>query len=560
MIRLRPLLLVPVFLVLGLGGCGVAQSSVPFMSPDGHRLALRALNTAAKDGILEGADTTAWFSFKVEKETPVPAVEIVVRIEAGGPATLSLAPVFKNDLTSRGALVEKPSSRSLSVLLNAAGEARIRMILSGAEIAGFALRAAGSDDSMVRIVSAAVAAPETGWQNSAGFFWCGFGPDGGSLDASAPAASVVVPADSLVTFSFAASDGLPGTIERQIRTVFSLGDRNIVFRQAPAPYSTSVPSLFFRSLPANLTLARGGETLIEMRVSRDRTIPVADPSDGRSPILADPHLVIEWPREAWRSKDREIFAWDRFPSILIFDTADYAVQDRFFKRLAFFVEKQGYKGKLWTDAELAGLHAYNAHDYRAEDLAAFFELARTGNFQLNAEENELRDILLAGGMIRKQGSSYEAGAGAVLSISRQSAAYLRYMFIAHEGYHGIYFIDPDFRARVETVYRSMDPRAIAFLETYFTVVDSLGYDTSDGYLMENEFMAYLMQQPVDKVVPYFTGVITERFIRYGGKATLADYVSATGASEFKRAAAELNDYVFGRWGISGGRTGLFFPD
>jgi len=558
--RLRPLLLVPVLLSLGLGSCGVAQSSVPFTSAGGHTLALRALNPAAKEGLLEGADTTAWFSFRSDKAAPLRAVEVDVRIEAGSPVTLSLAPVFTTDLTSFGTLSGDLAPRSLSVVHNATGEVRLRMMLSAGEITGFALRAAGTDASRVRIVSASLAAPETGWQKEASSFWCGFGPEGGTLDAASPSAAAVIPADSLVTLSFAASDGLPGTVERQMRTVFAFKDRAFVFRQAPAPYATSIPSLFVPGLPGEISLARGGGNLAGLRVVRDRTLPVADPSDPRSPIHADPHMVIEWPLEAWRSKDREIFAWDRFPSILIFDTADYAVQDRFFKRLAFFVEKQGYKGRLWTDAELSGLHAYNAHDYRAENLAAFFELARTEQFTLNAEETELRDILVAEGILRRQGVVYEAGAGAVLSISRQSVSYLRYLFIAHEGYHGLYFIDPDFRAKVETVYRSMDPKAIAFLETYFTVVDSLGYDTSDQYLMENEFMAYLMQQPVEKVAPYFTLNLSERFLRYGGKKSLTDYIAATNAAEFTRAAEELNAYVFGRWGIAGGRTGLFFLD
>ncbi len=562
--RLLPFLFVLIFLTLSLGSCGGGQSSVLFTSSTGHRLALRALNPAAKDGILNGADSMAWFSFKNNTKAPVHAVEITVQIETGSPVTLSLAPVFKDDLTSFATLSDSPASRNLSTVLNASGEVHLRMMFSEqtavTAVRGFALRSAGSATSRVRIVSAALVASETGWQKTPSFFWCGFASEGGAIDAASPAARALIPADSFLTLSFTGSNGPPGTIERQLRTGFSLDGRSFVFRQAPSPYETSIPSFFFRALPSDLVLSQGGETLAGIRVARDRILPVADPSDSRSPILADPHMIIEWPLEAWRSKEREIFAWDRFPSIVIFDTADYAVQDRFFKRLAFFTEKQGYKGKLWTDAELSALHAYNAHDYRAESLAAFFELARIEKFPLNTEETELQEILLAEGIIRKQGSSFVEGAGAVLSISRQSVSYLRYMFIAHEGYHGIYFIDPDFRARVEAVYRSMDPKAIAFLETYFTIVDSLGYDTSDRYLMENEFMAYVMQQPVDKVAPYFTGTISERFLRYGGKKSLADYISSTDASEFTRAASELNAYVFERWGISGGRTGLFFID
>jgi len=61
------------------------------------------------------------------------------------------------------------------------------------------------------------------------------------------------------------------------------------------------------------------------------------------PISADPGLVLEWPVELWRDSRYEIFRWDRFPSFLIFDTASYVVQDRLVKRLAFFVEKTGFR-------------------------------------------------------------------------------------------------------------------------------------------------------------------------------------------------------------------------
>jgi hypothetical protein len=269
---------------------------------------------------------------------------------------------------------------------------------------------------------------------------------------------------------------------------------------------------------------------------------------------------VYWPQAAWRRADREIFRWDRFPSVLIFDTASYAVQDRYFRRLAFFVEKQGYRGKLWTDAELGSMHSFNAHDYRAESLAAFFSLAEATRFDLNPEETELRALLLKEGVIVRSGAAFVAGSGAVLSLSRESTGYLRFLFMTHEGFHGIYFVDPEYRAKVKEVYDSMDPRAIGFLQTYFTVVDSLGYDVNDEYLMENEFMGYLMQQSVDRVAPYFTGNISERYRRYGGKASLADYVADTDAAEFVRAARELESYAFSRWGITAGCLGRFFMD
>ena len=81
--------------------------------------------------------------------------------------------------------------------------------------------------------------------------------------------------------------------------------------------------------------------------------------------------VLLYDPEHWRQPDYELFSWTRFPGILIMDTASYAVQSRFFKRLAFYVEKRGYRGRLIPEEEFAGLHGFNAHDYRAEDLARF---------------------------------------------------------------------------------------------------------------------------------------------------------------------------------------------
>jgi hypothetical protein len=112
-----------------------------------------------------------------------------------------------------------------------------------------------------------------------------------------------------------------------------------------------------------------------------------------APLAADPGMVLAWPEEAWRDRRYEVFRWENFPSLLIFDTADYAVQDRLLKRLAFFTEKTGFRGRLAPDDEIADLHGWNAHDYRAEDLAHFFQAARETNFPLLAEERERERIL-----------------------------------------------------------------------------------------------------------------------------------------------------------------------
>ena len=41
---------------------------------------------------------------------------------------------------------------------------------------------------------------------------------------------------------------------------------------------------------------------------RGLAYPCADPSNPRSPIVADPHAAVEWPVASWRNADYEIFS------------------------------------------------------------------------------------------------------------------------------------------------------------------------------------------------------------------------------------------------------------
>lgn len=277
------------------------------------------------------------------------------------------------------------------------------------------------------------------------------------------------------------------------------------------------------------------------------------------PIKTDPGLIMSWPKSNWRGKDYELFEWDRFAGVLFFDTADYAVQDDFFRRLAYFVEKQGFTGTLLTDEQLKGQHGYNAHDYRAESLAEFFEAARESSFSLNARELLLRRILLENGVIAQAADgSFASGKGAVISISRESPLYLRSMFVAHEGWHGIFFVDSDFQNAVASVYYTLqvsDPMTMAFLKRYFQVTPTLNYDTNDDYLMKNEFASYMLQRPVNQVAEYYVNMASRSHAQTTIKKE-ADHIIQTRASGFVSAAQMLESYVSERWNLEAGRVWL----
>jgi hypothetical protein len=307
----------------------------------------------------------------------------------------------------------------------------------------------------------------------------------------------------------------------------------------PAPPAAPVPVLV------------EGEDLESVRLSGALPLPFPEP------IPLDPALILEYSQEAWRRGDYEIFRWEDFPSLLIFDTADYAVQDRFFKRLAFFVEKAGYRGRLARDEEIADQHGWNAHDYRARDLARFFEAARREDFPLLPEERELEAMLLGARIIRMEGDRVMPGEGGIISISRESGRYLRGLFMAHEGFHGIFFIDEEFREFCRRRWEGLSPGARDFIVSYF---DYQHYDIGDGYLVINEFMAHVLQQPVSRAALYFGETLASRLeASPRRRGVLPEKDEETGtwpglAEAFLAEARAFDAYVAGRWGLGAGRV------
>jgi len=232
--------------------------------------------------------------------------------------------------------------------------------------------------------------------------------------------------------------------------------------------------------------------------------------DEREPLPADLTTILHFDQAGWRSAEFELFSWNAYPRILIFDTADYSVQARLFKRLAFFVEKEGYTGTLLTNDELRGKHGWNAHDYRAEDLADFFLHADEAGFSLNREELVLKEILLDNGILSMEGGNVRPGEGGLISISRESPGYLREKFIIHEGTHGIFFTDSLYREMCFARWDELPGEGKSFWKLFFAWNN---YDSDDRYLVVNEYQAYMLQQHVKRAEQYFRNHGASRWIK-----------------------------------------------
>lgn len=272
--------------------------------------------------------------------------------------------------------------------------------------------------------------------------------------------------------------------------------------------------------------------------------------DTLSPIPADMGTVLNYDTQAWRRSDWELFSWNLFPSILVFDFRDYDLQAAFLKRLAFFVEKKGSTGKLLPNSVLEPLHGWNAHNYRAKDLAAFFQKAKEDDFPLNPEEELLRRILLDQGVIRQTDGDFIPGEGGFLSLAQESSERLRYIFVTHEGYHGLYYASREYRRAVHAEWARLSNAEKQFWKLF---LDWKWYNVDDPYLVENEFQAYLMQQHRSYVDTYFKDYIIPRFLSlYPEYQEEADYFLKNYPDHFDRTAEHIESAAQSLAGISAG--------
>lgn len=456
--------------------------------------------------------------------------------------------------TVRGDLAESPAARITVALSAAPGEATP---------AGFFVYG----EAPVRVTRADIVDAAIGWEKSGvdGAPRFAFGPAGGrvtrdfsSCDFSG--AGELFPAQSpagrpYVEIAVAAQEDI-GTYDNQRRIRLRTAGEALAIRLSKHDAVKVLQTSAFASPLDEVRITEGADLVSSIMMKAPRT-EGARASDGRvlTPLKTDLGLIISWPRTSWRCASYELFEWELFPGVLFFDFADYRTQNQFLTRLAYFVEKAGYKGTLVSDDFVEHRHGYNAHDYKAEDLAAFFTRAEQTAFPLNDSELLLRDILVENGIIARTEGGYDAGRGAIVSISRESPDYLRRQLLAHESWHGIYFTDEAFRNVVAACYGMFDGGSMQFLKTYWRTQPGLEYDTNDEYLMQNEFMAYIMQQSVANCAPYFLR-IADRASVNAIQPGDADYIRRTGAAAFEDASRVLNDYAFETWGLACGRVAL----
>lgn len=270
------------------------------------------------------------------------------------------------------------------------------------------------------------------------------------------------------------------------------------------------------------------------------------------PLPMDLGTIMNYSRGLWRNPDMEIYSWNLFPGVLILDFRDYELQARYLKRLAYFVEKEGFRGELLTNAQLSGRHGWNAHNYHPRDLSRFFNRASAEGFSLNEEELNLLELLLLRGILIEREGEYLEGEGQIISITdhplQTDAA--RRLFLNHEALHGMFYNAPGFRELSNELWYGMEESSREYLSYYFSYV---GYDPEDSYLMINEFQAYMLQQDIVNLRWMVQSRMAGRILRkFPGLESFVYSHNEDAGWEALRAGEELQTLIYQNFGLVAG--------
>ena len=278
------------------------------------------------------------------------------------------------------------------------------------------------------------------------------------------------------------------------------------------------------------------------------------PEEFPAPRPRDLDQILSFPVSDWRNENFEIYSWTSFPEVLVWDCLNYNVQDRFFTRLSYFVEKKGYNGTLMSNDELKGKHGWNAHDYRPSDLALFYNTARESDFTLNPEEELMRTILISRGMLTLQDDgTLIPESGAVISISRESSPLFRQRFLTHEASHGLYFTSAEYRTFVKKLWESLDEDD-RIMWRFF--LGWYGYDPENEDLMINEFQAYLVQQSCEAAPEYFGIRMRNLLASYPEQKKYLNRGTGAESASFQTWSEQIEDWIYEKWSLKAGNFSL----
>jgi hypothetical protein len=184
------------------------------------------------------------------------------------------------------------------------------------------------------------------------------------------------------------------------------------------------------------------------------------------------------------------------PAVVVVDFPDLTTQGLTLNRVAALVEKAGLpRGRVLNDVQLnQAIYScgetiesyYYGHDYKAADLARFFNLAAADGVKLNPHELWLKQL------VRQLGWLQPGANGALITLPAASPPItqeMRAVILHHELSHGGFYTIPADQKYAETFWANLTPQDRAAFTGF---LGRQGYDTTNTELMLNETQAYLI--------------------------------------------------------------------
>jgi len=235
--------------------------------------------------------------------------------------------------------------------------------------------------------------------------------------------------------------------------------------------------------------------------------PLPAPETPAVPSPAEPAPPPEGPPAlstaeilAHRAVEPTAMRWGPNPLVWLLDFPNLELQGRAMNRMAALLEKaRAPRDRVLGDEALAGAITadgrtpstwYSGHNYRASDLARFFEWAARDGVTLNPLELWVQEQVE---LARRVDRSRDAAFLTIPAVGPHVDAAMRGVILRHELGHGQFFTLPFFAAHVMRVWERGFSEGERAAVRRFLGED--GYDTGQEEMMANEAMAYLLYTP-----------------------------------------------------------------
>lgn len=296
----------------------------------------------------------------------------------------------------------------------------------------------------------------------------------------------------------------------------------------------------------NFAKAHTQELVLGFKVLDDR-----EQVQGYNVVPASLETILHWSNDNNKNYHDEfnIFRWQSYQDVLVFVFESRKVQEKYLKRLAFFTEKTKTRGTIPHLKDIANRKGWGANDFKAEDLARFFNMVEARKqsddpMELLEEELLLQKILIDAETITHSKEDllnpYRINTmypySSIVSYAKSDSPALQRTLLFHELLHTLYFRDEKLRNKVSSIWQSLSPKNQNLWRAFLAYN---GYDSSYDYLVKNEFYAYLLQHSIPNLSWYIPARIipetrkklstqeTQQFIdsMISSARKLADYTS-----------------------------------